>query len=166
MSNSVLYKVNKSGAKPVAMYSNGWGSAAVLWDMMCVKYLNEAGSSWMMNEAIRNDLWNLSIDDSIPFHIRICHAMCLDYSIVKYEDLKEVSECCHKTYEDIKNFPSYIINHWQSIGNTLLEISNLKKKNCFGYGLTAITVNDLWVDYSKSEQNSVFDAVKYVKTKQ
>lgn len=90
---------------------NSHGSAPVIWDAMCQKYL---GTEPFMYFSVTDKLWPLWKDMSIPEHQRAVLFMTYDQVYVSKKDYARAAADIRKFLQD---FPqsSERVNHWPAI---------------------------------------------------
>ena len=112
---------------------NGWGSAPIVWDSLCKKYLN--GARWMIDREA-GGLWNLWTDDRIPVHLRAVLLMTFDRAYIAKKDYARAAADIEKFLED---FPEdNRVNHWPEIAALLKSDPEYP---AFGIHCTSVSEN-------------------------
>jgi len=96
---------------------NSHGSAPVIWDLLCQKYLGIEPMHWMSGNMER--LWKLWKDTSIPVHHRALLMMTFDRAYVLKANYARAAADIRKFFTEFQYNPEYV-NHWPQI-STLFE---------------------------------------------
>jgi hypothetical protein len=164
MSTSDLYRISKTVATHLKRYSNGHGTAPVIWDILCADYLGFSYERRPLGDL--SVLWDLAQDTAVPLQLRLVHAFCFDAAIVRPEDLTELADACDQVWESgIRRHPAYV-NHWASIALDLRSLVGVKIGRAIGYAISCTSVSDQWSAYADRRGKSCvpFDCVAHAKT--
>lgn len=154
MSYSTVYAIRPNeSATEVAELRNGWGSAPVIWDALCQKYL--ARDSWRGDDKA---LWALARDARLPECERAVHAMTFDRAYVKAQN---IPRAIAHIEEFLKLHPISLqrVNHWPEIAQIMRD-----SLDGAGFALTVTSVSsDLWVgDWNEEKED--YDPLDWSKT--
>lgn len=157
MSTSDLYRINKTGARHVAEFRNGHGTAPLIWGYLNQQFLGREPNAWLFGN---NDaLWKLSSDDRVPRDVRITHAWCMDGAICPPDRLEELRAACAATGKICGR--EQHVNHWQAISEAIAAYKPRRGER--GLGISCTSVSDPWIDFPRSgyrgEPWSLFDAL-------
>jgi len=92
---------------------NSHGSAPVIWDPLCQRYLGTGPFSWSLDDTI-DRLWPLWRDPALPEHQRAVLRMTYDYAYVSKKDFGRAAADIRKFLVDFPVNPQYV-NHWPRI---------------------------------------------------
>lgn len=92
---------------------NSYGSAPVVWDALCQKYLGYPPYGWGMREDLK-DLWNLWKDEKLPLHQRSVLMMTFDRAYVSKTDYKRAASDIRLFLRDFPEDETKV-NHWNRI---------------------------------------------------
>lgn len=157
MSYSTLHRVYKTKAPEFAEYSNGWGSAPVLWEYLCKRYLHS--NMWMADAGSSDSkLWKLTHDLEIPYDLRLCLAFTFDTAYCTEENLAKLADACEFTYAVCYTRG---VSHWKSIATDLR--SHKFKFRQIGVSLGCTSVSNPWASYyQKYKTVNTFNIFEYV----
>ena len=93
---------------------NSWGSAPVVWDALCQKYLGAAPHGFLNADLDR--LWRLWEDATIPLYYRSVLMMTFDRAYVTKKDYTRAAQDIRSFLADFPQKPSYA-NNWPRIAD-------------------------------------------------
>lgn len=93
---------------------NSYGSAPVVWDALCQKYLSFPKYGWVMRSGGLSVLWDLWKNKDIPTHQRAVLMMTFDRAYVSKENYQRAANDIRAFLSDFPVDPE-IVNHWPVI---------------------------------------------------
>jgi hypothetical protein len=151
MSTSDLYILNRKSTRRVARFLNGWGSGPCIWDHLASKYLPQFNfTDFDRDDYVGHDrkyamVWELH--DEITEAELVALQMTFDRAFVPIDDLMTAGEACIAAHGMIEAHGFWTgVNHWQNIGNKLIELADHKfHPQARGIALSCTSVSDPWL---------------------
>lgn len=151
MSYTTVYGIRfGEAAEEAATLKNSWGSAPVIWDTLCKKWLGR--DSWLSDNQ---DLWNLALDARLPEYERALLAMTFDRSYVSAENIDKAIGHVREWLANHKEDPDRV-NHWPAIIDIMIDLD--AKNQGIAFHMTSVSADDYWEgewDEEKEENASV-----------
>jgi hypothetical protein len=144
MTSTRVYALNGKSTNALRAFSNGWGSAPVLWDYLSEKYLGLKAMPFGENE--RQKLWDLARDKRLTGEERACHMLTFDRAYVPLQHLERVSDACYSVYADMPaKYKGDRVNHWYGLGALFSQLAQMKfHHRCRGVCIAPTSVEDHW----------------------
>ena len=158
MSYTTLYVLNKKSVTSHKRYRNSWGSAALLWDYLSIKYLGLKGMP-LGYGADYQPLWDLANDSRLSEDEVIAHRMTFDWEYVPLDKLQLAADSCRLVFSKTLSFlDSGRANHWYDIGDDIERLTEIKlNRHARGVCLGCTSVSDPWWQKKKiPEAVSIF----------
>jgi len=161
VSTSNLYAVYKTKTKEIAEFPNGWGTAPVIYDYLCEKYLNVKKNAWLHQFSSPTPnfkiqyLWDLTKNLSVPASIRLVHAFTYINHVCPSNRILELAQACQEFY-DITN-DNKRVNHWELIANTLKSFKINKKM--IGIALSCSSIQNPWINANGKNADDIFSQI-------
>ena len=129
---------------------NAWGSAPVVWDALCQKYLGFEPLRYVSKDL--SGLWNLWRDNSVPLHNRAVLMMTFDRAYVSKTDYQRAADDIRKFLRD---FPpdQKSVNHWNFIADFF---SHNPEVPAIGFWCTSVSDNPFNGQYN--DETEEYDA--------
>lgn len=162
MSYTTVYAVCfRTSVEEIAELRNAWGSAPVVWDAMCQRYLGR--ESWRGDDK---PLWALARDPRVPECERAVHAMTFDRAYVKAADIPQAIEHVQE-FLDRNPVSLERENHWPKI----IELMKGLGEGCgIAFHMTSVSADDYWrgewnediEDYDDPDWDKMLDVYEYI----
>lgn len=126
---------------------NSYGSAPVVWDALCQKYLGYPPYGWGMRGDLK-ELWALWKNTKLPLHQRSVLMMTFDRAYVSKVDY-------HRATKDIRNFlqdfpqDASIVNHWNRIAEYFESNPDIP---AIGFWCTSVSDNPFHGDWNEETE--------------
>jgi hypothetical protein len=156
MSCTSVYAVYKTKATCIKELKNGWGSGPAVWDYISLKCTGERMPSFGDNK----EFWKLWKSDKLTTNEKAVLLSTYDMAFVEVDRLKEFSEACHCLHEKIISDTHWKWNHFDSIGDSALELSKNHDRRCLGLGIGCTSVCDPWEGNSDREQWPIYESIE------
>lgn len=114
--------------------SNGHGSAPVIWDALCQRYLGLRPFGWISSDLTK--LWALWRDERVPLHQRAVLMLTFDRAYVTSDNYARMALDIRDCLRDLQP-PSEYVNHWPTIAALLAD-----KPACPAIGLHCTSVSE------------------------
>ncbi len=163
MSYTSVYAIRLGqSAEVIDELRNAWGSAPVIWDAMCKRWLDR--ESWLGDDQA---LWGLALDKRVPECERAVLALTYDRAFVKAEDMGKaighIEEFLERNPVDDTR-----VNHWPQIVTIMKDL--MIRGEGVAFHMTSVSSDDYWQgdwndekeEYDGPVWDKVLDVYQYI----
>lgn len=120
-------------------FSNSWGTAMFVWQMMSREYFGHDFP--LMDELEAQKVWDLWKRLDIPVHHRAVLLMTFDYAYIRSEDYEQAASDIRKFVSDFSTQETS--NHWPAIADAL-EIADYPAIGLWATSVSERPFTGLW----------------------
>lgn len=136
---------------------NSHGSAPVVWNVMCQKYLGAKEFTYGLYDSL-DKLWPKYKDLSIPEHHRAVLMMTYDLAYVEKKNFQRAARDIRQFLKDFPPKQGYV-NHWSKIAKVYES-----DPDCEAIGIHQTSVSDNPFEGEWNEENGDYDLIDWGQT--